>query len=141
MSRHGAIRSPARAAGGRGCTKPRFSMAALQGCFLLQLCAPQLSVGHGGTGQGVPAGSLSLLCVLAKGLHLQVTLKVVWPELLKPLVWYFAAARTLLGQRDNESIKHQIQVYCSPTTFSLLPSGQRFSVLPPTSFLFCNRLT
>lgn len=50
-------------------------MAALQGCFLLQLCAPQLSVGHGGTGQGVPAGSLSLLCVLVKGLHLQVTLK------------------------------------------------------------------
>lgn len=68
-----------------------------------------------------------------KGLHLQV----LWPELLKPLVWYFAAAGTLLGQRYNENIKHQIQVHRSPTTFSHLPSGQRFSALPPTSSLFC----
>lgn len=94
------------------------------------------SVPHGGTGQGSQLGPCH--CSAGKrGCILRWQPKVVCPELLKPLVSHSAAAGTLLGQRYNENIKHQIQVHWSPTTFSLLPSGQRFPVLPPTSSLFC----
>lgn len=86
----------------------------------------------GGRVRGSQLGHCHCSVCWVKGLLPQV----VWPELLKPWVWYSAAARALLGQRCYKNIKHQIQVRCSPTAFSLLPSGQRFSVLPPTSSLF-----
>lgn len=94
------------------------------------------SVGHGGMGQGVPAGSLSLLCVL--GMHPQVTVESAVARAPKSFGLVPCSCRGSVGQRCNENIKHQIQVHCSPTDFSLLPSGQRFSALPPTSSLFAS---